>query len=62
MKKISMLLLCMLLVTLCACGSFEETTYSARRDGVSYLVDRENQTISDGTHTYRYVLTGDSDG
>lgn len=63
MKKIFIFIFCMLLVmSLCACTSSAQTTYTARRDGIEYLVDRESQTISDGTHTYRYSLDGDSDG
>ena len=65
MKKLFAVMLCILLVvSLCSCGSSKTlpSTYTARRDGTEYVVDRESKTISDGTHTYLYSLDGDSDG
>lgn len=62
MKKIFIAILCMLLVmSLCACDSYEPSAYKIHRNGTDYVVDRVSQKISDGTHTYRYSISGDSD-
>lgn len=58
MKRILLLLpLCLLLT---ACWGKEPTadTYEVERDGVTYTVDQQNGTISDGEHLYRFDVSG----
>lgn len=58
MKKLLAVLLGLALaLTLCACSD----SYTEIKNGVSYFVDPDAKTISDGTHTYRYTLSGDTD-
>lgn len=45
------------LLALCACGASEP--YAVTRDGITYTVDEERGTISDGTDTYAFVWSGD---
>ena len=62
MKKLCLWILVILsILSLTACSSSARSgTYTVTRDGKEYTVDRENGTISDGTDTYRFTLTGDS--
>lgn len=66
MKKLLIAAISVLLVmSLCACSSSEgETgrTYTANRNGITYVIDLENGTVFDGTHTYQYEISGDSGG
>lgn len=63
MKKNFVFIICMLLVmSLFACASSQPSVYRAQRDGKEYVVDTVSKKISDGTHTYRYSLDGDSGG
>lgn len=59
MKKRVIVLVIMMMLSLCACST-AETVYTVVKDDVSYVVDRENQTISDGTHTYQYEFSGNT--
>ena len=65
MKKLLSAMLCMLLVvSLCACSSKDDanTISVAGKDGTVYVIDSENGTISDGTYTYQYKISGSSSG
>ena len=63
MTKIFAVMLCILLViSLSACASSKPSVYTVQREGKELTVDRVSQTISDGTHTYRYSISGDSGG
>ncbi len=46
----------MLLLTCCAA----QTTYTAERDGKTFLLDTEAKTVTEGSHVYRYEHSGDS--
>lgn len=59
MKKIRWLLICILLISLCACSS-SSVKYTIDKNGKSYVVDTENGSIFDGDHTYQYSFSGDS--
>jgi len=58
-KLLAVLLGLALALTLCACS--DSGSYTEIKNGVSYFVDLNAKTISDGTHTYRYTLSGDTD-
>lgn len=60
MKKRMFILLIFVMLSLCACSA-AETVYTVVKNEISYVVDRENQTISDGTHTYQYEFSGNTD-
>lgn len=66
MKKLSVVLLCMIIVLfLYSCSSSEagtSSTYTVTKNGTDYVVDSDNGTISDGTHSYRYEISGSSSG
>ena len=63
MKKLFAAILCVLLgLSLFACASSQPSAYRVQRNGKEYVVDRVSKKISDGTHTYRYSLDGDSGG
>ena len=63
MKKIFAVMLCILLgISFCACAASKPSVYTVRRDGAELTIDRANRTISDGTHTYSYSISGDSGG
>ena len=59
MRKMSLVIVLILVVSLCACAS-TSPTYTVTKDNVEYVVDTENKTISDGTHTYQYEFSGNS--
>lgn len=60
MKKVLVFFLSMLFaVCLCACSP-KSTANPVTIDGVSYVVDHENRTISDGTNIYQYTFSGNS--
>lgn len=66
MKRFLIAILGVLLVfSLCSC-SFSYTgtrsTYTVNKYGTDYVVDPDNGTISDGTHTYQYELSVSSGG
>ncbi len=53
----------LVLTLLCACSKREtSSTYSIVKNNTTYVVDVEQQTIFDGTYTYRYELSGTSAG
>lgn len=55
MKRILLFLeVTLLIVCLCACSSSESTNYSVTRNETEFIIDTENNTISDGVHTYQY--------
>ena len=61
MQRIAVFLLCLLL-TVSVCGCSEEVTvYTVEEDGITFEVNTESGTLSDGTNTYRYEFSGDSD-
>ena len=58
MKRLFVLLAAFLLLfSLSGCKS-KDKTYNRARDGVVYTVDPADQTITDGTYTYYYTLSG----
>ena len=59
MKKRMAILIIFVMLLLCACSE-AGTVYTVVRDDISYMVDVENHTISDGTHTYQYEFSGNS--
>ena len=54
------LLALLLIFALSACQKEDLTVYTVTKEGISYTVDRENCTISDGKHTYRYTFEGNA--
>lgn len=65
-KQIAILLIMALMFfTLCSCSSSSETTsssntYTIENNGKTFTVDKDNRTIFDGTHIYKYTFSGDS--
>lgn len=58
MKAVKMqmyLLILMMSLLLCACGA-TSTVYTIEKNNVSYEVDTENKTISDGINVYQYEI------
>lgn len=49
-------LLFILALLLCACGGSRQVTHTV--NGITYTVDTENGTVTDGTYTYRYETDG----
>ncbi|MDD5934092.1 MAG: hypothetical protein PUC65_00760 [Clostridiales bacterium] len=47
----------MVAIFLCACSSVS-TTYTVEEDGINFVVDTINGTISDGEYTYQYSFSG----
>ena len=61
MKRLSILVLALALaLSLFGCGG-EKVILVTDRYGTAYTIDREQQTISDETHTYAYHYEGDSE-
>ncbi len=57
MKRLWIIIISLLLIlSLWGCAQ-QEKVYTIDRNGTQFLVDTENRTISDGTHTYHYVLS-----
>ncbi|MBQ8683926.1 MAG: hypothetical protein IJ518_05365 [Clostridia bacterium] len=56
----SILLLILCLLAGCAAGGNAPATYSLEYEGVTYRVDTQAGTLSDGTHTYTYTFSGNS--
>ena len=54
------LLLILCLLAGCAAGGNAPATYSVEYEGVTYRVDTQAGTLSDGTHTYTYTFSGNS--
>lgn len=48
----------LLILPLCACSG--QAAYTVTRDGKSYEVDKEAQTVSDGEYTYSYTFSGNT--
>ena len=62
MKKVWLFLVCALLIFgLCACASTQEP-YTVEKNRLTFQIDPEAKTISDGTDTYSYSLSGTSSG
>ena len=60
MKRMVFLLLVLLLaVLLFGCGK-ENTVFTVNRNDITYKVDTEKKTISDGTYVYSYSFSGDA--
>lgn len=60
MKRLFVILITVfLLLTLFGCTK-QEAVYTVSRDGITYIVDTTQKTISDGTHLYHYQNTGNS--
>lgn len=61
MKRFFIAVLGVLVVcSLCACSVQDAGTsaaYTVNKQGTDYVVDPDNATISDGTHTYQYELS-----
>lgn len=60
MKAVKMqvyLLILVMSLLLCACGA-TSTVYTIEKNNVSYEVDTENETISDGINVYQYEFSG----
>lgn len=62
MRKIYAVLLALLLAAvLCSCSSARKAgVYSVEKEGITFTVDTEENTVSDGTNTYHYVISGRS--
>ena len=54
------LLLTLCLLAGCAANSNTPATYTVEHEGVTYQVDTQAGTLSDGAHTYGYTFSGDS--
>ena len=51
------ILIVLISLLMCACGE-TSTIYTVEKNHVSYEVDTENETISDGTNVYQYEFSG----
>ena len=59
MKKLVILVLnVLLLITLCGCSS---RVYTIEKDGKTYEVNHDTETIYDGTYTYEFSYSADPD-
>lgn len=61
MKKAAILILALLLTLFLQACEKPATTYTVEKDGKAFQVDSEAGTLSDGTHTYTYTFSGDSE-
>ncbi len=62
-KRLAVLLVCVAVFALFLCSCSEkQTDYSETRNGITYVVDTEANTVSDGTHTYVFTASGKADG
>lgn len=60
MKRAWVVLIALLMaVTLFGCGK-ENTVFTVNRNDITYKVDTEKKTISDGTYVYSYSFSGDA--
>ena len=60
-KRYALLAEILIAAALCACSSARSAAvYSVEKDGVTFTVDAERGTVSDGTNIYRYVYSGPS--
>lgn len=60
MKKWAIFWITFVIATvICACSS-SNATYTINKNGISYVVNQENCTISDGTYSYHYSFSGNS--
>ena len=62
MKKRILIFLAWLLLFAAAGCSQSNPVSTVVRDGVTYTIDTENSTISDGEHIYPYAFSGNSAG
>lgn len=61
MKKTRLLFLgIFFLVFLCACSFGKAGQYTVTKDGMDFIINRDDSTISDGIHTYHYAFSGTS--
>ncbi len=61
MKKRVLFLITMLIaICLCGCSSSANTSYTVTKNGIDFIIDTENSTISDGVNTYHYTFSGTS--
>ncbi len=59
MKRIALICSILLALLLTACGASEvNTVYTVTKNNVDYVVDTENETISDGKYEYPYEFSG----
>ena len=56
-KLQAFIVLILVAIFLCACSSVS-TTYTVEEDGINFVVDTINGTISDGEYTYQYSFSG----
>ena len=54
------LLALLLIFALSACQKEDSTVYTVTKEGISYTIDRENCTITDGKYIYRYTFEGNA--
>ena len=60
MKRVWVALIALLIaVSLFGCGK-QKNVYTVRRNDITYRVDTEQHTISDGTYVYNYSFSGDA--
>ena len=63
MKKIILLLMSIvMMISVCACSSDVDTTYTVTKNGTDYVVDAENCTIFDDENVYQYTFSKSSSG
>lgn len=57
MKRLwSIIISLLLILSLWGCAQ-QEKVYTIDRNGTQFFIDTENRTISDGSHTYHYMLS-----
>ncbi|MBQ4110088.1 MAG: hypothetical protein IJC74_04320 [Clostridia bacterium] len=56
MKKFCVGIICLMLISVLMCLA---STYTVTRNGIEYTVDTDSMTISDGTNTYQYIISGE---
>ena len=56
------LILIVIGLSLSVCSCVNDTSYTVQKDGNTYIIDRENNTITDGTYIYEYTFYGKSSG
>ncbi len=60
MKRISVILLALLILVLGGCSE-KSASDPIEKNGIAYFVDTEKNTISDGSHTYQYDFSGNAE-
>ena len=60
MKRVWVVVLALLMAAmLFGCGN-EKTVYEVKRNDITFRVDTEQKTVSDGTYVYSYSFSGDA--